>query len=56
MLFVLDDHYLDHAGAGLYSEVQVQDVTDNLKKQFYCNPHTSKLTEDIVDQVRYRYV
>uniref|UniRef100_A0A336M3F5 Molybdenum cofactor sulfurase n=1 Tax=Culicoides sonorensis TaxID=179676 RepID=A0A336M3F5_CULSO len=49
-----DDHYLDHAGAGLYSETQIKEISENLTKNFYSNPHTSKLTEDIVDQVRYR--
>ncbi|XP_063703823.1 molybdenum cofactor sulfurase 3 [Culicoides brevitarsis] len=49
-----DDHYLDHAGAGLYSEVQIKEISENLMKNFYSNPHTSKLTEDIVDQVRFR--
>lgn len=45
---------MDHAGAGLYSESQIAEISENLSKSFFCNPHTSKLTEDVVDQVRYR--
>lgn len=47
-------HYLDHAGASLYSEHQVDSVCGDLKTNLYANPHTSKYTEDLIDQVRYR--
>lgn len=49
-----DIHYLDHAGATQYSERQVQQISVNLKSSIYSNPHTSKTTEDCVDQVRYQ--
>lgn len=45
-------HYLDHAGAALYSEHQVKDSYDRLKGNLYCNPHTNQLTEQQVDEVR----
>lgn len=49
-----DIHYLDHAGATQYSERQLQQIYSNLSSSIYCNPHTSKATEDLVDQVRYK--
>lgn len=49
-----DIHYLDHAGATQYSEKQMQQICANLSSSVYCNPHTSKTTEDVVDQVRYK--
>ncbi|XP_055710855.1 molybdenum cofactor sulfurase 3 isoform X2 [Phlebotomus papatasi] len=48
------EHYLDHAGANLYSETQLQECFRDLSQNLYCNPHTSKSTEDLIDQVRYR--
>lgn len=45
-------HYLDHAGAALYSEQQVKDSCARLQDNLYCNPHTSELTERQVDEVR----
>lgn len=45
---------MDHAGASQYSERQLGAVLDNLSSNIYSNPHTSKTTEDIVDQVRYQ--
>lgn len=47
-------HYLDHAGATLYSSSQIDSIADDLKGNVYANPHTSKETEDLIDQVRYR--
>lgn len=47
-------HYLDHAGTTLYSERQLHDITANLCSNLYSNPHTSKATEDLIDQVRFR--
>lgn len=32
----------------------MQQIYSNLSSNVYCNPHTSKMTEDLVDQVRYR--
>ncbi|XP_055304058.1 molybdenum cofactor sulfurase 3 [Sitodiplosis mosellana] len=49
-----DIHYLDHAGATQYAEQQMQQVYSNLVSNVYCNPHTSKMTEDLIDQVRYK--
>lgn len=53
MLF-LDIHYLDHAGATQYADEQMQKIYANFVSNVYCNPHTSKVTEDLVDQVRYK--
>lgn len=49
-----DFHYLDIAGTSLYGENQIKQVTEVLTNNFFCNPHTSKSTENIIDQVRYR--
>ncbi|XP_068909223.1 molybdenum cofactor sulfurase isoform X2 [Tenebrio molitor] len=50
-------HYLEHAGATLYSEKQLQEIARQLCNNLYANPHarnlSSKLTEDAVDIVRY---
>lgn len=32
----------------------MQQIYSNLVSNVYCNPHTSKMTEDLVDQVRYK--
>lgn len=45
---------MDHAGATQYAEQQIRKVHSNLIANVYCNPHTSKLTEDHIDQVRYK--
>lgn len=47
-------HYLDHAGATQYAEQQMQQIYSNFMSNVYCNPHTNKITEDLIDQVRYR--
>lgn len=47
-------HYLDHGGATQYAESQMQRIFNNLTTNVYSNPHTSKNTEDLVDQVRYK--
>ncbi|XP_063226583.1 molybdenum cofactor sulfurase 3 [Bacillus rossius redtenbacheri] len=50
--------YLDHAGATLYSERQLEAVTKDLCNNVYGNPHSlslsSRYTTDVIDQVRYR--
>ncbi|XP_061390109.1 molybdenum cofactor sulfurase 3, partial [Musca vetustissima] len=51
---VKDNTYLDHAGTTLYSERQVDAACKILKENLFCNPHTCKITGDMVDQVRYR--
>lgn len=45
---------MDHAGATQYAAEQIQKVHSNLISNVYCNPHTSKLTDDHIDQVRYK--
>lgn len=54
--FPSDDCYLDHAGATLYSEVQIKNIYNDLCTNLYGNPHSisscSKNVTDIVDQVR----
>ncbi|KAF4516890.1 hypothetical protein B566_EDAN011235 [Ephemera danica] len=53
-----DIAYLDHAGAALYSETQVQKISEDFCNNVYGNPHSfnssSKLTSDLVSQVRDR--
>lgn len=49
-----DSHYLDNAGTALYGENQIKQIANVLSTTFLCNPHTSKSTENIVDQVRFR--
>lgn len=51
---ILDSIYLDHAGTTLYSERQLHEVYAQLSQNLFCNPHTSKSTEDLIDQVRFR--
>ncbi|KAJ8919115.1 hypothetical protein NQ315_012100, partial [Exocentrus adspersus] len=50
--------YLDHAGATLYSEKQLENTLWDLSNNVYSNPHaksvTSKSTEDAIDIVRYQ--
>lgn len=45
---------MDHAGATQYSEKQITRIFAHFTKNLYCNPHTSKATEDLIDQVRYK--
>lgn len=45
-------HYLDHTGTTLYTDKQIQKVHSNFISNIYCNPHTNKLTGDLIDQVR----
>ncbi|XP_048514387.1 molybdenum cofactor sulfurase 2 isoform X2 [Athalia rosae] len=53
-----DDCYLDHAGATMYSKSQMRNVADDLSSNLYGNPHSlgtaSRLTHDVVDQMRFR--
>ena len=50
--------YLDHAGATLYSSVQLQSYLSDLTTHLYGNPHSqnpsSKLSSDVVEQTRER--
>ncbi|CAO1377562.1 unnamed protein product [Diamesa serratosioi] len=54
LFFFSDSHYLDNAGSTLYAEGQISQLTEVLTGNLYCNPHTSKTTENIIDQVRFR--
>ncbi|KAM7349739.1 molybdenum cofactor sulfurase [Cochliomyia hominivorax] len=49
-----DNTYLDHAGTTLYTESQIDASGKLLKENLFCNPHTCKVTGDLIDQVRYR--
>ncbi|XP_055842708.1 molybdenum cofactor sulfurase 3 [Episyrphus balteatus] len=49
-----ENTYLDHAGTTLYSEKQIEFAEKVLKENLFCNPHTCKVTGDLVDQVRFR--
>lgn len=49
-----DTAYLDHAGATLYSESQLAAVYALLGSTLIGNPHTTKRTEDLIDQARFR--
>ncbi|CAH1126866.1 unnamed protein product [Ceutorhynchus assimilis] len=55
---IKDVCYLDHAGATLYSEKQMENVVKDLTSNIYANPHavstSSQSTIDAVDIVRYR--
>lgn len=46
--------YLDSAGSTIYGETQIRNVAETLSTGLYCNPHTSKTTDNIVDSVRFR--
>ncbi|XP_052901146.1 molybdenum cofactor sulfurase [Anopheles moucheti] len=49
-----DKCYLDHAGTALYGGSQLRAVQELLAGGLYCNPHTSRTMEDLIDLVRYR--
>jgi len=53
-LRIKEVHYLDTAGSALYGEGQIRQICQLLTTDFFCNPHTSRATDNIVDQVRYR--
>ncbi|CAG2059987.1 unnamed protein product, partial [Timema podura] len=49
--------YLDHAGATLYAESQIEAVSQDLCNNVYGNPHSlslsSRYATDVIDQIRY---
>lgn len=45
---------MDHAGAAQYADEQMQQIYSNFVSNLYCNPHTSKFTDDLIDQVRFK--
>uniref|UniRef100_A0A182P7X2 Molybdenum cofactor sulfurase n=1 Tax=Anopheles epiroticus TaxID=199890 RepID=A0A182P7X2_9DIPT len=49
-----DKCYLDHAGTALYGASQLRAVQELLASGLFCNPHTSRTMEDLIDLVRYR--
>lgn len=49
-----DVSYLDTAGAALYAEGQIHQISALLTQNLFSNPHTSRATENIIDQVRYQ--
>uniref|UniRef100_A0A182QIQ3 Molybdenum cofactor sulfurase n=1 Tax=Anopheles farauti TaxID=69004 RepID=A0A182QIQ3_9DIPT len=49
-----DKCYLDYAGTALYGESQLRAVHELLAGGLFCNPHTSRTMEDLIDLVRYR--
>lgn len=48
--------YLDHAGATLYSELQMEEIFKDFNSNIYANPHSqsvsSSATSDIIREVR----
>lgn len=46
--------YFDSAGAAIYHEKLISNVNELLIKNLYCNPHTSRTTENLIEQVRYK--
>ncbi|XP_069687555.1 molybdenum cofactor sulfurase 2 [Periplaneta americana] len=50
--------YLDHVGATLYAESQIEAVARDLCETVYGNPHSlstsSRYCTDVIDQIRYR--
>ncbi|KYM94650.1 Molybdenum cofactor sulfurase 1 [Cyphomyrmex costatus] len=48
--------YVDHAGATLYSDTQIRNVSADLHGSLYANPHSTgnSLTQDIIERTRYR--
>lgn len=54
VIVIIDNTYLDHAGATLYAASQVAAAAQQLERDVICNPHTCRSTSDYVDQVRYK--
>lgn len=55
---IKEECYLDHAGATLYSDTQIKNVTSDLCNSLYANPHSigtaSNVTQDIIEHMRYQ--
>ncbi|XP_076163683.1 molybdenum cofactor sulfurase isoform X2 [Ptiloglossa arizonensis] len=53
---IKDECYLDHAGATLYSDTQIKNVTLDLHNSLYANPHSvgtaANVTQNIIDHMR----
>lgn len=56
--FDLDYCYLDHIGAGLYADSQMEAILADFKCTLYSNPHSSGTgsiqCKDNIEQMRYR--
>ncbi|XP_053996979.1 molybdenum cofactor sulfurase 1 [Hylaeus anthracinus] len=54
---IKDECYLDHAGATLYSDKQIKNITNDLHHSLYGNPHSfgtaSNETGNIIDRMRH---
>ncbi|CAK9823391.1 Molybdenum cofactor sulfurase [Anthophora retusa] len=54
---IKEECYLDHAGATLYSDVQIKNVVSDLHNSLYANPHSigtaSNMTQDLIERTRY---
>lgn len=50
----IECNYLDHAGATQYADKQMRQIYADLVSNVYANPHTSKITDDLIDQVRFK--
>nr|XP_031838344.1 molybdenum cofactor sulfurase isoform X2 [Nomia melanderi] len=52
-----EECYLDHAGATLYSDSQIENITADLHNTLYANPHSvgtaSNMTQDVIERTRY---
>lgn len=55
---IKEECYLDHAGATLYSDLQIKNIASDLQNSLYGNPHSigiaSNATQDIIEHMRYQ--
>lgn len=55
---LIGECYVDHAGATLYSDTQIRNVSTDLHSTLYANPHSVGIggssTQDIIERTRYR--
>lgn len=56
--FISDNCYLDHIGAGLYADSQMEAILADFKISLYSNPHSSGTSsvhcKNNIEQIRYR--
>lgn len=52
--------YLDNAGSALYTDSQINKISDDLKNNLYGNPHSSgkpsDLCDELVEDIRHKYM
>lgn len=57
-IYLSEECYLDHAGATLYSDLQIKNIAFDLQNSLYANPHSigtaSNITQDIIERMRYQ--